>query len=247
MSTLRQFNGIAGFPKRAESPYDTFGVGHSSTSISAALGFAMANKIAGRPGKGIAVIGDGSMSAGMAYEAMNNAEAAGNRLVVILNDNDMSIAPPTGAMSAYLARLVSSHTYKSIRETAKMPGTVDRARTIWGPVRRAGVSPRMRARSAADSPGAYCALWRKRRDRRVPTVPTAGCARRRTPCASSISQPAASRGTVRRATPASQTKMAGRARVPASRNGRRAASRKSHPRKLLRFACNRGHTTEPRR
>ncbi|WP_252405338.1 1-deoxy-D-xylulose-5-phosphate synthase N-terminal domain-containing protein, partial [Escherichia coli] len=85
----------------------------------AALGFAIANKLADAPGKGIAVIGDGAMSAGMAYEAMNNAEAAGNRLVVILNDNDMSIAPPVGAMSAYLARLASGGAYRTLRETAK--------------------------------------------------------------------------------------------------------------------------------
>ena len=90
--------GCRGFTKRSESEYDPFGAAHSSTSISAALGFAIANKIAGKPGKAIAVIGDGAMSAGMAYEAMNNAEAAGNRLVVILNDNDMSIAPPVGGL-----------------------------------------------------------------------------------------------------------------------------------------------------
>ncbi|WP_018075988.1 1-deoxy-D-xylulose-5-phosphate synthase, partial [Novosphingobium nitrogenifigens] len=117
--TLRQGGGLSGFTKRSESEYDPFGAAHSSTSISAALGFAMANKIAGRPGKGIAVIGDGSMSAGMAYEAMNNAEAAGNRLVVILNDNDMSIAPPVGGLSAYLARLVSSRPFLELRDLAR--------------------------------------------------------------------------------------------------------------------------------
>ena len=119
MRTLRQGGGLSGFTKRSESEYDPFGAAHSSTSISAALGFAMANKIAGEPGKAIAVIGDGSMSAGMAYEAMNNAQAAGNRLVVILNDNDMSIAPPVGGLSAYLARLVSSRPFLSLRELAK--------------------------------------------------------------------------------------------------------------------------------
>ena len=119
MRTLRQGGGLSGFTKRCESEYDCFGAGHSSTSISAALGFALANKIAGQPGKAIAVIGDGSMSAGMAYEAMNNAEAAGNRLVVILNDNDMSIAPPVGGLSAYLARLVSSRPFLELREVAK--------------------------------------------------------------------------------------------------------------------------------
>ena len=117
--TLRQGGGLSGFTKRSESEYDPFGTAHSSTSISAALGFAIANKLAGRPGKGIAVIGDGAMSAGMAYEAMNNAEAAGNRLVVILNDNDMSIAPPVGGLSAYLARLVSSRPFLELRELAR--------------------------------------------------------------------------------------------------------------------------------
>ncbi len=117
--TLRQGGGLSGFTKRSESEYDPFGAAHSSTSISAALGFAIANKIAEKPGKAIAVIGDGSMSAGMAYEAMNNAEQAGNRLVVILNDNDMSIAPPVGGLSAYLARLVSSRPFLEMREVAK--------------------------------------------------------------------------------------------------------------------------------
>jgi len=117
--TLRQGGGLSGFTKRSESAYDPFGAAHSSTSISAALGFAIANKLAATPGKAIAVIGDGAMSAGMAYEAMNNAEAAGNRLVVILNDNDMSIAPPVGGLSAYLARVVSSSEYLGLRSLAK--------------------------------------------------------------------------------------------------------------------------------
>jgi 1-deoxy-D-xylulose-5-phosphate synthase len=117
--TLRQPGGLSGFTKRSESEYDPFGAAHSSTSISAALGFAVANKLAGKAGKGIAVIGDGAMSAGMAYEAMNNARAAGNRLVVILNDNDMSIAPPVGGLSAYLARIVSSRPFLELRELAK--------------------------------------------------------------------------------------------------------------------------------
>ena len=116
--TLRTGGGLSGFTKRSESEYDPFGAAHSSTSISAALGFAVANKIAGKPGKAIAVIGDGAMSAGMAYEAMNNAQAAGNRLVVILNDNDMSIAPPVGGLSAYLSRLVSSSEYLGLRSLA---------------------------------------------------------------------------------------------------------------------------------
>ena len=117
--TLRQPGGLSGFTKRTESEYDPFGAAHSSTSISAALGFAMANKLQNQPGKGIAVIGDGSMSAGMAYEAMNNARIAGNRLIVILNDNDMSIAPPVGALSAYLSRLLSSRKFLELREYLK--------------------------------------------------------------------------------------------------------------------------------
>ncbi|HEX9931683.1 MAG TPA: 1-deoxy-D-xylulose-5-phosphate synthase [Allosphingosinicella sp.] len=117
--TLRQGGGLSGFTRRSESEYDPFGAAHSSTSISAALGFAVSNKLAGAPGKAIAVIGDGALSAGMAYEAMNNAEAAGNRLVVILNDNDMSIAPPVGGLSNYLARLVSSGKYLTVRHAAQ--------------------------------------------------------------------------------------------------------------------------------
>ncbi|TCM16067.1 1-deoxy-D-xylulose-5-phosphate synthase [Novosphingobium sp. PhB165] len=117
--TLRQGGGLSGFTKRDESPYDPFGAAHSSTSISAALGFAVAKKLSGEHGKAIAVIGDGSMSAGMAYEAMNNARQAGNRLIVILNDNDMSIAPPVGGLSAYLARLASSREFLGLRDLAK--------------------------------------------------------------------------------------------------------------------------------
>ena len=117
--TLRQGGGLSGFTKRSESEYDPFGAAHSSTSISAALGFAISNKLANRPGRAIAVIGDGAMSAGMAYEAMNNAHEAGNRLIVILNDNDMSIAPPVGGLSHYLARLVSSGRYLKTRQIAR--------------------------------------------------------------------------------------------------------------------------------
>jgi 1-deoxy-D-xylulose-5-phosphate synthase len=117
--SIRQGGGLSGFTKRSESEYDPFGAAHSSTSISAALGFAIANKLSDAPGKAIAVIGDGAMSAGMAYEAMNNAGAAGNRLIVILNDNDMSIAPPVGGLSAYLARLVSSREFLGLRDLAK--------------------------------------------------------------------------------------------------------------------------------
>jgi 1-deoxy-D-xylulose-5-phosphate synthase len=117
--TLRQGGGLSGFTKRAESEYDPFGAAHSSTSISAGLGMAVARDLEGQPHNVVCVIGDGAMSAGMAYEAMNNAGAMHSRLIVILNDNDMSIAPPTGAMSSYLARLVSGGTYRSLRETAK--------------------------------------------------------------------------------------------------------------------------------
>ena len=119
MRTLRQGGGLSGFTKRAESVYDPFGAAHSSTSISAGLGFAVARDLKGENNNVIAVIGDGAMSAGMAYEAMNNAGAMNERLIVILNDNDMSIAPPVGAMSAYLARLVSSRPYRGLRKIGK--------------------------------------------------------------------------------------------------------------------------------
>ena len=117
--TLRQGGGLSGFTKRAESPYDPFGAGHSSTSISAGLGMAAARDLAGKDNNVVAVIGDGAMSAGMAFEAMNNAGAIDSRMVVILNDNDMSIAPPVGAMSAYLARILSGKTYRSFRRLLK--------------------------------------------------------------------------------------------------------------------------------
>src|ERR1700723_1038223 len=114
--TLRQGGGLSGFTKRAESEYDPFGAAHSSTSISAALGMAVARDLEGKQNNVIAVIGDGAMSAGMAYEAMNNAGALNSRLIVILNDNDMSIAPPVGALSAYLARRVSGRGYHKLRK-----------------------------------------------------------------------------------------------------------------------------------
>ncbi len=117
--TLRMGGGLSGFTKRSESEYDAFGAGHSSTSISAGLGMAVARDLAHGDNHVVAIIGDSSMSAGMAYEALNNAGALDSRLIVILNDNDMSIAPPTGAMSAYLARLVSGGAYRSIRDAAK--------------------------------------------------------------------------------------------------------------------------------
>ncbi|MEA2806730.1 MAG: 1-deoxy-D-xylulose-5-phosphate synthase, partial [Rhodospirillaceae bacterium] len=121
MRTLRQGGGLSGFTRRAESEYDPFGAAHSSTSISAGLGMAVARELKGESRHVIAVIGDGAMSAGMAYEAMNNAGASKANLIVVLNDNDMSIAPPVGAMSAYLSRLISSRPFLSIRELmAKM-------------------------------------------------------------------------------------------------------------------------------
>ena len=128
--TLRQGGGLSGFTKRAESEYDCFGAAHSSTSISAGLGMAVARDLSGDKRNVIAVIGDGAMSAGMAYEAMNNAGAMNSRLIVILNDNEMSIAPPVGALSAYLARLISGPTYTSLREIGKqiakhMPKSVE--------------------------------------------------------------------------------------------------------------------------
>jgi 1-deoxy-D-xylulose-5-phosphate synthase len=132
--TLRQGEGLSGFTKRAESNYDPFGAAHSSTSISSALGMAVARDLDGRKNNVVAVIGDGALSAGMAYEAMNNAGANNQRLIVVLNDNDMSIAPPVGAMSAYLARLASGHTYLKIRDVGKqltrhLPKALDRAIT----------------------------------------------------------------------------------------------------------------------
>ena len=132
--TLRQGGGLSGFTKRAESEYDPFGAAHSSTSISAGLGMAVARDLAGKANNVISVIGDGAMSAGMAYEAMNNAGARNERLIVILNDNDMSIAPPVGAMSAYLARLGSGRAYLKLRDVGKqlthhLPKPIDRAIT----------------------------------------------------------------------------------------------------------------------
>src|ERR1700760_2965806 len=120
--TLRQGGGLSGFTKRSESEDDPFGAAHASTSISAGLGMAVARDLAHKTNNIVAVIGDGSMSAGMAYEAMNNAGAMNSRLIVILNDNDMSIAPPVGAMSAYLSRLYSGKTYRTLRDAAKQLG-----------------------------------------------------------------------------------------------------------------------------
>jgi len=134
--TLRQGGGLSGFTKRSESEFDPFGAAHSSTSISAGLGMAVARDLSGGKNHVIAVIGDGAMSAGMAYEAMNNAGARHERLIVILNDNDMSIAPPVGAMSAYLARLASGKTYLKLRDIGKQL-TKSLGRTIDRTVTRA--------------------------------------------------------------------------------------------------------------
>ncbi len=136
MGTLRQGGGLSGFTKRTESEFDPFGAAHSSTSISAGLGMSVASELAGEKRNVVAVIGDGSISAGMAYEAMNNAGALGSRLIVILNDNDMSIAPPVGAMSAYLSRLLSSKSYMSLRDVGKtivekFPRPLERAVEKW--------------------------------------------------------------------------------------------------------------------
>ena len=120
IKTLRKGGGLSGFTKRTESEYDPFGAAHSSTSISSTLGIAVAKKLSNNNNNVIAVIGDGAMSAGMAYEAMNNAGALKSKLIVILNDNDMSIARPVGAMSKYLAKLLSGKLYFSLRETFKM-------------------------------------------------------------------------------------------------------------------------------
>jgi len=134
--TIRAPGGLSPFTKRGESEYDPFGAGHSSTSISAALGMAISNKLSGKDGRAVAVIGDGAMSGGMAYEAMNNAKQAGNKLIVILNDNDMSIAPAVGGLSAYLAKIISSETFLSMRGFGKkliemLPRPLaDRAR-VW--------------------------------------------------------------------------------------------------------------------
>ena len=131
ITSLRQKNGLSGFTKRAESEFDPFGAGHSSTSISAGLGMAVGSNLQGIQRNVVAVIGDGAMSAGMAFEGMNNAGASDSRLIVILNDNDMSIAQPVGAMSSYLSRLITSEPFHSIRDlmrevAAKFPAEIER-------------------------------------------------------------------------------------------------------------------------
>ena len=135
MPTLRQQNGLAGFPKRDESPYDTFGVGHSSTSISAALGMALAAREQGIDRKAVAVIGDGALTAGMAFEALNHAGDVDANLLVVLNDNEMSISPNVGGMSNYLARMLSGKFYSSVRENSKK--VLGNIPTVWELARRA--------------------------------------------------------------------------------------------------------------
>ena len=119
MGSLRQFGGISGFPRRAESEYDAFGTAHSSTSISAALGMAVAAKLKGEDRKAVAIIGDGAMSAGMAFEALNNGGVSHADMLVVLNDNDMSISPPVGALNRYLARLMSGRFYAAARRAGE--------------------------------------------------------------------------------------------------------------------------------
>ena len=135
MHTLRQQGGLSGFPKREESEYDTFGVGHSSTSVSAALGMAVAAARQGLDHKAVAIIGDGALSAGMAFEALNNAGDADADLLVILNDNDMSISNNVGAMSSYLTRILSGKVYTSMREGSKT--VLSTMRPMWELARRA--------------------------------------------------------------------------------------------------------------
>ena len=140
--TLRQGGGLSGFTRRSESEYDPFGAAHSSTSISSALGFAIANKLSGDPGRAIAVIGDGALSAGMAYEAMNNAAAAGNRLIVILNDNDMSIAPPVGSLRN-CARAAGQLGQISDAAQARAEDGAGNARPLHGSPEDRGICPRL--------------------------------------------------------------------------------------------------------
>ncbi|HSX71108.1 MAG TPA: 1-deoxy-D-xylulose-5-phosphate synthase N-terminal domain-containing protein, partial [Pseudomonas sp.] len=135
MNTLRQKDGLAAFPRRGESEYDTFGVGHSSTSISAALGMAIAARMQGSPRKAVAVIGDGALTAGMAFEALNHASDVKANMLVVLNDNDMSISKNVGGLSNYLAKIISSRTYSSMREGSKkilsrLPGAWEIARKV---------------------------------------------------------------------------------------------------------------------
>ena len=146
MSTLRQQGGLSGFPRRSESAYDTFGTAHSSTSISAALGMAVGAQHQGSDRHAVAIIGDGAMTAGMAYEAMNNAGISKARMLVILNDNDMSISPPVGALNRYLGKLLSGSFYSAVRETGKVvlqvaPPLRELARQIEAQARRAAGFP----------------------------------------------------------------------------------------------------------
>ncbi len=134
MTTIRSRGGVSAFPSRAESEYDAFGVGHSSTSISAALGMAIASELKGEDKQMVAIIGDGSITGGMAYEAMNHAGAIDANLLVILNDNDMSISPPVGAMNNYLTKVLSSKFYSSMREESKK--ALSKMPSVWELARR---------------------------------------------------------------------------------------------------------------
>ena len=134
MTTIRTLHGVSAFPSRAESEYDAFGVGHSSTSISAALGMAIASGLKGENKQMVAIIGDGSITGGMAYEAMNHAGAIDANLLVILNDNDMSISPPVGAMNNYLTKILSSKLYSSVREESRK--ALSKMPSVWELARR---------------------------------------------------------------------------------------------------------------
>ena len=171
--TLRQGGGLSGFTKRSESEYDPFGAAHSSTSISAGLGMAVARDFKGEKRDVIAVIGDGAMSAGMAYEAMNNAGSMDSRLIVILNDNDMSIAPPVGAMSAYLSRLLSS---KSFMLAARSSASAMARHLPRGLDDRGRAAPRNWR--AASSPAAPCSRsWASTTSARSTGITSTTCCR----------------------------------------------------------------------
>jgi len=151
MKTLRQLGGISGFPRREESEYDTFGTAHSSTSISAALGMALASKIKGEDRRSVAIIGDGAMTAGMAFEALNNAGIADGRLLVVLNDNDMSISPPVGALNRYLAQLMSGQFYSAAKNVGKQ--VLKGAPPLFELAKRLEEPARLRQRAAISACG----------------------------------------------------------------------------------------------
>jgi 1-deoxy-D-xylulose-5-phosphate synthase len=157
MKNLRMWQGLSGFPQRTESEYDTFGTAHSSTSISAALGMAVAAKLKGEPRRAVAIIGDGAMTAGMAFEAMNNAGDMDVDLLVILNDNDMSISPPVGALNKYLARLMSGRFYAACRSSTTGPASPAASPAASRP------TPRSSATGSVTWPNATRGWWRSRR------------------------------------------------------------------------------------